>query len=307
MSLSGESSDWEEEWEPQQRAEPGKDDFQLTLAAARASTAMPEKYEEIFTYCDACGKACLQPSEFIPVREGGEQEWSACKACYEWWKGLAAPLSTSKWHRIKKAARGISTWTTASAKRTAKFKAFTTDGTNELQWSTWVARLDRKELPNSDELWDLIQNTLKQMEEGRFEKGKRMLDWCPLVLKQLVVRYVCRASCTKLPVKETEWFLVKTQEGNGHSFWHCPVCGERYFFAKNKAESKKQDTSVATSATTITHHHHPPPAPPSTTTTATITKRTHQPSPSPPARNTSHAAGRNCLCWTCWTGATSSR
>ncbi len=101
-----------------------------------------------------------------------------------------------------------------------------------MSFKDWVNGLAREEVPRSAELIELVESIMKTMKIETFERSKKFMDWCPLVLKQLAIRYICRSECLAMPVKETDWFVLKTP--GDRKFWHCPVCGHRFFFSKSK-------------------------------------------------------------------------
>ncbi len=99
-----------------------------------------------------------------------------------------------------------------------------------MDYRTWLKRLKAHGLPNTVDLMKFIDETLQAMGLETYEHAKRLLDWCPMSLKQMAVRYICRSRCKTMPVKETDWWLVKTKIGT--TYWHCSACGERSHFSQ---------------------------------------------------------------------------
>lgn len=92
--------------------------------------------------------------------------------------------------------------------------------------------LFRQELPDSTSVYQFIEEKIHMMEQGKLKRARQVMDWCPLILKGMCLRYICRGECHFLPTRETDWWIVKTPSGK--SYWHCPGCGQRYRFGTSK-------------------------------------------------------------------------
>ena len=97
-------------------------------------------------------------------------------------------------------------------------------------------------LPSSDAAFSFIEEKIHMMEQGKLQRARQVMDWCPLILKGMCVRYVCRSGCQFIPTKETDWWIVKTPCGK--SRWHCPGCGQRYHYGTTKDYHTRQCTQV---------------------------------------------------------------
>ena len=97
-------------------------------------------------------------------------------------------------------------------------------------------------LPDSDAVFHFIEEKIHMMEQGKLQRARQVMDWCPLILKGMCLRYVCRSGCGFVPTKETDWWIVKTPNGKQH--WHCPGCGQRFLYGQTKDYHTRQSTQV---------------------------------------------------------------
>jgi hypothetical protein len=101
----------------------------------------------------------------------------------------------------------------------------------------------RQELPDSDAVFRFIEEKIHLMEQGKLKRARQVMDWCPLILKGICVRYMCRSGCMFIPTKETDWWILKTPNGKSH--WHCPGCGQRYLYGQKKEYHTRVCTQVS--------------------------------------------------------------
>ena len=100
----------------------------------------------------------------------------------------------------------------------------------------------RGDLPDTASVLVFIRDTIKQMEEGKLKRARQVMDWCPMLLKGMCVRYMCRSGCSVLPTRETDWWIVQTSTRKNH--WHCPSCGQRYLYSATKEYHTRQSSQL---------------------------------------------------------------